>query len=104
MNYGLLILGMMAVTFLPRYLPFLFAARLRLPPGVEQSLNYVPIAVLTIIVVQTGLYRNGEISLSVDNPYLGASLVAFIAALAQKRLFVTIAVGLVGYVFLRYWI
>lgn len=103
MNYLLLIAAMVAVTFLPRYLPFFLASKLQLPRSVEQALNYVPIAILTIIVVQTSLFKNGQLSLTLDNPYIGASILAFIAALLQKRLFVTITVGLISYAILRYW-
>ena len=103
MNYALLIAGMVAVTFLPRYLPFFLAHRLHLPRSVEQALNYVPIAVLTIIVVQTSLFREGQLSLTIDNPYIGASIVATFTALLQKRLFVTIVLGLISYAGLRYW-
>ncbi len=104
MNYLLLIAAMVAVTFLPRYLPFYLASKLQLPRSVEQALNYVPIAVLTIIVVQTSLFREGQLAMSLDNPYIGASIVAFVVALWQKRLFVTILAGLVSYAVLRYWL
>lgn len=103
MNYMLLIAAMVAVTFLPRYLPFYLASKLQLPGSVEQALNYVPIAVLTIIVVQTSLFKDGQIALSLDNPYIGASVVAFMVALLQRRLFVTIVAGLASYAVLRYW-
>lgn len=103
MNYLLLIAAMVAVTFLPRYLPFYLANKLRLPHSVEQALNYVPIAVLTIIVVQTSLFKDGQLAMNLDNPYIGASIVAFLVALWQKRLFVTILAGLVSYAVLRYW-
>lgn len=104
MNYLLLITAMVAVTFLPRYLPFYLASKLKLPRSVEQSLNYVPIAVLTIIVVQTSLFKDGQLALSMNNPYIGASVVAFLVALLQRRLFVTILAGLISYVILRYWL
>lgn len=103
MNYLLLITAMVAVTFLPRYLPFYLASKLQLPHSVEQALNYVPIAVLTIIVVQTSLFKEGQLAMSLDNPYIGASIVAFWVTLWQKRLFVTILAGLVSYAVLRYW-
>lgn len=103
MNYLLLIGAMVAVTFLPRYLPFYLASKLQLPHSVEQALNYVPIAVLTIIVVQTSLFKDGQLAMNLDNPYIGASIVAFLVALWQKRLFVTILAGLVSYAVLRYW-
>lgn len=104
MNEWLLILGMAIVTFVPRYLPLLFASRLNLPAPVEKALAYVPIAVLTIIIVQTALVHKGDLNMSFTNPYLGATLVAFLAALLQKRLFVTVAVGLISYIALRLWL
>lgn len=103
MNYLLLIAAMMAVTFLPRYLPFYLASKLKLPSSVENALSYVPIAVLTIIVVQTSLFKEGQLAMNLNNPYIGASTVAFVVALCQKRLFVTIVAGLVSYAVLRYW-
>jgi len=103
MNYLLLIAAMVAVTFLPRYLPFYLASKLQLPRSIEQALNYVPIAVLTIIVVQTSLFKDGQLALGLNNPYIGASVVAFVVALLQKRLFITIVAGMICYAILRYW-
>lgn len=101
MMYVLLIVSMTAVTFLPRYLPFYFATRIKLPLGVKQALTYVPIAVLTIMVVQTSLIRDGELSIRVTNPYLWASLAAAACALVQKRLLLTVAAGLLVYALVR---
>jgi branched-subunit amino acid transport protein len=104
MDDTLLIAGMIAVTFLSRYLPFFLAGRLRLPLSIEQALNYVPIAVLTIIVVQVSLYQQGQLTLTWNNPYIGASVAAFVAALVQKRLLVTISIGMISYAALRYFL
>lgn len=102
MNEVLLISAMMLVTFIPRLLPFALASRLRLPKGLEQALNYVPIAVLSVIIAQSIFYRNGELAMQTDNPFLWASCIALITALLQKRLFVTILVGLLSYSVIRF--
>ena len=104
MNEMLLIAAMAAVTFIPRLLPFALASRLRLPKPMQQALSYVPIAILSVIIVQSIFYRNGALALHITNPFLWASLVAFITALIQKRLFVTILMGLLSYSILKFWL
>lgn len=101
MNLWLLILLMALVTYLPRYLPMALAGRVRLPPTLEQALDFVPIAVLTAIVAQTALVRDGAVDLSPANLHALAALAAFVAALLWRRLFVTIAVGLVCFAGLK---
>lgn len=104
MNDVLLIIAMTLVTFIPRALPLALASRMHLPARVQQALNYVPIAVLTVIIVQTGFFTQGHLNISIQNPYLWASSAALLTALLQKRLFVTILVGLASYTFAIYWI
>lgn len=101
MNEWLLIFLMAAVTYLPRYLPFAFAGRLRLPLTVERALDYVPIAVLTAIIAQTALVRGGQLDFSLANYHAIAALAAFVAALIWRRLYLTITVGLLVFAMLR---
>ncbi len=101
MNEYLLIALMALVTYLPRYLPLALAGRMRLPAALEQALDFVPIAVLTAIIAQAALIRGGEPDLSPGNLHALAALAAFVAALLWRRLFVTIAVGLLCFVVLR---
>ncbi|MDU0356169.1 AzlD domain-containing protein [Paraglaciecola aquimarina] len=58
MNEAFLILAMATVTFVPRLLPFALASRLKLPKFMQQALSYVPIAILTVIIVQSIFYRD----------------------------------------------
>lgn len=102
MNEVLLILGMTAVTFLPRVLPMALANRLNLPKTVVQALNYVPIAVLTIIVVQSTLYTKGNLNLDWNNPYLWAVLTSAVIVKLQNKLLLSIVAGLVVYAILRF--
>ncbi|MDN4501117.1 AzlD domain-containing protein [Alteromonadaceae bacterium BrNp21-10] len=97
MNEWWLIAGMVLVTFIPRYLPFALASRIRLPHALEQALNYVPIAVLTVIIVQTSLYADGKLFIAVSNPYIWGATAAFITAVIQPRLFISILMGLLTY-------
>lgn len=101
MNEWLLVFLMAAVTYLPRYLPLALAGRVRMPPTLERALDYVPIAVLTAIVAQTAIIHDGAPDISLGNLHAVAALAAFIAALVWRRLFVTIAVGLVSFAILR---
>ena len=101
MNEWLLIILMAAVTFIPRYLPFALAGKFRMPASLEQALGFVPIAVLTAIITQTALIRNGSIDVSFDNYHALATLAAFIAAVWTRHLFMTIATGLIVFALLR---
>jgi branched-subunit amino acid transport protein len=103
MTEWLLIIGMTLVTFVPRYLPFGLAGKVAIPPLMARALSFVPIAVLTVIIVQTAFFRQGELSLSFDNHYLVASVIAFFAALFTKQLYWTIFLGLLSFVGMTIW-
>lgn len=97
MNEWALIIGMMLVTFLPRYVPLALAGRVHLPDWLRQALEFVPIAVLTAIVVQVVWVRPDGLDANWDNPYLWAVVVASIAAWLKRSLLQVIAIGLAVY-------
>ncbi len=97
MSDWVLIVSMAALTFLPRYLPFALAGKVKIPPMVSQALAFVPIAVLTVIVIQTGFVRGGELQMNVQNHHMLASIIAFVVAIISRHMFLTIAVGLVSF-------
>ena len=97
MNDWILIIGMMLVTFTPRYLPIALAGRFRIHPLLKRALEFVPIAVLTAIISQTSLIHQGELHLAFDNAYLYALVAAIITAFITKHTFQTIIVGLIVY-------
>ena len=101
MNEWLLIFLMALVTFVPRYLPFALAGRLKISGTMERALGFVPIAVLTAIVAQTALVQDGSIDLSLGNHHAIATLAAFVVAVWTRHLFATIGVGLVVFGVLR---
>ena len=104
MSIELLILGMMLVTFIPRYLPFALAGRIQLPARVKSALDFVPIAVLTAIIVQVTLVRDGSVELSLTNFHLPAVLSAAAVAHFTRHLFGAIGAGLCVYAALRIFI
>lgn len=101
MDEWTLIFLMAAVTYLPRYLPFALAGRVRLPAALARALDYVPIAVLTAIITQSALFRGGELELGLHNSHAVSAAAAFTAALLWRNLFVTVGVGLACFVLLK---
>ncbi|MCG8609598.1 MAG: AzlD domain-containing protein [Pseudomonadales bacterium] len=102
MNNGWLILAMALVTFLPRFLPIAFAGKVKLPALLLQAFEFIPIAVLTVIITQTVFVHDGEIALSFSNHYLWATLVATGVALVTRSLGFTVGVGLLVFFVLRF--
>ncbi len=95
MTEWMLVAGMTALTFLPRYFPFALAGKVNIPSWLSRSLAYVPVAVLSSIIVQSTVVRDGNLSLDLDNYHLIAATVAFITAVISRHMFLTIAVGLI---------
>lgn len=95
----LLIAGMMAVTFGIRFFPFALASKDKLwgkyQTLADTALSFVPVAVLTSIIVPTVLIRqSGIVSFSFENFHLWSSLVAFGVSLLTRNLLLTVVSGL----------
>jgi branched chain amino acid efflux pump len=87
--------GMALVTFSIRYILLPFSGRIRLSPGVQRALGYVPPAVLTAIIVPMSLMPGGQaLQLSPANPYLIGALATVIIGWVGKNLLVTIVGGM----------
>ena len=102
MSDWLLIAGMAVLTFVPRYIPFGLAGKVSIPPLMSQALSYVPIAVLTVIIVQTTIFRDGELMLTVQNHHLIAAIIAFFASLITKHQFLSIGLGLISFLIMKW--
>jgi len=94
MNEILLLLGMTLVTFSVRYLPLLVVGRIQLPNKVMRALRYVPVAVLTAIIVPFMLRPQGTLFLSFENAYLVAGVASVVIAWRTRNLLATIAGGM----------
>lgn len=95
MNYTLLILGMAAVTVFVKAALFVLGERVRLPALVQEALGFVPVTVLTAIIVPLVLAPGGQgLELSWRNPQLVAAVVAIVVCALTHRQLLTIVLGL----------
>ncbi|UAW97604.1 AzlD domain-containing protein [Halopseudomonas nanhaiensis] len=100
----LLIGGMALITFAIRYALFAVGHRVRFNPWVSQALTFVPVAVLTAIIVPAMVMPDGQtLRLSLDNAYLIGGLAAVVIAARWRNLLATIAGGMVFF-FLWRWL
>ncbi|WP_277184083.1 AzlD domain-containing protein [Caballeronia sp. BR00000012568055] len=96
MNYVVLILGMALVTYLIRAAVFVLGERVPFPPIVRSALSFVPVTVLTAIIVPMTVSPHGNgAEITWRNPQLVAALVAIVVCFVTKRPLLTIAVSLV---------
>jgi branched-subunit amino acid transport protein len=95
MSYTITILGMALITFVIKAGLFIAGDRIAFPPLVRQALDFVPVTVLTAIVVPMVLAPSGGgIELTWRNPQLvGAVAAVAICALTRHQL-LTIVIGL----------
>jgi len=90
-----LILGMMLVTFPVRYTMFALSGKLQFSPRFQQLLGYVPVAILTAIVIPAILIPQGDrLLFSPTNPRLIAAIIAFVVGWWRGSLLLTIVVGM----------
>jgi branched-subunit amino acid transport protein len=95
MNYTLTILGMAAVTVFIKAAIFILGDRAAFPPLLQQALGFVPVTVLTAIIVPMALApHGGGLELSWRNPQLVAAIAAVLVCAATRRQLLTIVVGL----------
>jgi branched-subunit amino acid transport protein len=82
------------LTFLTRLSFISMFSQRGFPPVVMQALRFVPPAVLTAIVFPELLMRGGQLAVSAENLRLVAGVVAILVAWRLKRIFPTIAAGM----------
>lgn len=104
MSIAVMTIGMALINLAIRWPVYLLANHFRFPPIVERALAFVPVAVLTAIIVPTVLYPGdgSKLDVSWNNPALLASLVAAAVSTFGKNLFATIGAGVVAFLVLRW--
>ncbi len=88
------ITGMAVVTYLPRFLPFLFLSGRQLHPLVTAWLKLVPPAVLSALLVPSLIVRESQLDFSFSNIFFWAAMIAFPVAWKSKSLSATVVVGM----------
>ena len=96
------IIGMSIITLLIKIIPALLVSNYKIPGFLNKILEFVPIAVLSSMVIQFIIIDNGEINLSHTNELIWASMPTLLVAILFKSLFITIIVGLLSIIVLRY--
>lgn len=98
MNYTLMILGMALITVLTKASFFLLGDRVQFPPSLQRALAFVPVTVLTALIVPMVLAPHEQgIELHWRNPQLVGALVAIAVCLRWRNQLLTIIVGLAAY-------
>lgn len=102
-DIALMIGGMAVINLAIRWPVYLFADHVRFPPLVDRALAFVPVAVLTAIIVPMILYpTEGDIQLNWRNPYLIGAVAAAVVSWRWKKLLPTILIGMAVF-FLARW-
>lgn len=91
----LTIIGMGVITYAIRLSPVLLLERLELSPVVRQALKFVPVAVLSAIILPELIMPGGGVDVSLGNGRLLAGLLAIFVAWRTKNVLWTIVVGMV---------
>jgi branched-subunit amino acid transport protein len=94
----LLIAGMAAVTFLPRFIPLALFTRWSLPEGIKRALHFMPTAIMAAIVFPI-LFSSPEGKIGFEPGLIFAAVQVFLVALKTKNLWVSVVLGM-----LLYWI
>lgn len=95
MSATLTILGMAVITFFIKAVIFILGDRVAFSPTLRQALSFVPVTVLTAIVVPMVLAPHGQgLELTWRNPQLVAALLAVLVCAATRQQLLTIMAGL----------
>ena len=90
----LAMIGLGILTFLLRFSFIALLERWQAPLIVQRALRFVPIAVLTAIIIPGLVLHNDILNLRPDNPRLLAGLVAILVAWKTKNVLITIVAGM----------
>jgi branched-subunit amino acid transport protein len=101
MNEWLVILGMMLVTFLPRYGVLALLGRIEMPKPIFRALRFVPPAVLSAIILPALVLKDDQMYIALDNSYLVAGIFSGIIAWRTRNLLLTIVLGMAAFLIYR---
>jgi branched-subunit amino acid transport protein len=96
------ILGMGAVTYLPRLIPILLLSSKKLPPLVVAWLRYVPVAVLSAMLLPSLVVKEADLDFSGSNIFFWAAIPTFLMAWKTRSLFGSVIVGMAIVAIVRY--
>jgi branched-subunit amino acid transport protein len=89
-----IILAMGVVTYALRLSFLLIFGRRQVPTSVQQTLRFVPAAVLAALVCPALVYRDGTLDVSLGNARLLAGVLAAVVAWRTRNVLLTTGVGM----------
>lgn len=92
-NYLLLLVGMGAVTYLPRLLPLLFLSQRKLPQWLVDWLELIPVAILAALLAPS-LVVDADNAIDLMRPEFWVAIPTFLFAIKTKSLGGTVLVGM----------
>lgn len=105
MNTTLTIIGMAVITFVIKALIFILGDRVAFSTLLKKALSFVPVTVLTAIIVPMVLAPHGQgMELSWRNPQLVAAIVAVLVCAATRHQLLTIIAGLTVFFGWQFWL
>lgn len=90
----LTILGMAAVTYIPRFLPAWMLTNRSLPLMVEKWMRFVPPAVLAALVLPALVIKDARMDIGLGNIFLLAALPTWFVARKTRSLLWPVALGM----------
>ncbi|MEC1685355.1 AzlD domain-containing protein [Bacillus mojavensis] len=97
------IIGCALVTMIPRVIPFLVVRNISLPEPVLKWLSYVPVCILTALVVKDCMIQSND-SLTLNWQVTVVLVPTLLIALKTKSLSMTVISGVVLMAGLRLWV
>jgi branched-subunit amino acid transport protein len=94
MSIWLVMLVAGLLTFATRLSFILLLDKMKVPDWFRRSLRFVPVAVLSAIILPALVTRNDVFDISFRNPQLYAGALAILVAWRTKNVFLTILIGM----------
>lgn len=105
MMYTLMIAGMALITVFIKAAIFMLGERAAFPIWLKEALAFVPVTVLTAIIVPMILAPHGQgMEFSWRNPQLIAATAAVLVCAGTRKQLLTIMVGLVVFFAWQFWV
>lgn len=99
LEYGIIIIGMGIVTYIPRWLPLHFLTRYRLHPLFKAWLELIPAAILSALLLPILITTGDPRQLDLLQPELWVAVPTFVFAFWTRSLGGTVIAGM-----LMFWV
>lgn len=98
-----IILGCSLVTFLPRILPLELFSKMKIPESFSNWLDHVPIAIMAALIINELFIHNSKVDLVTNFLEILTAIPAFFIAYKIKSPILTVIVGVLTLMALRFF-